>query len=408
MRHGCPGCALLWAFCINLDHAKTTLTPVLSAVLMRPFKRIPFIMQIVSTDTSPDEPARSFLDLLSFSAQPGAEGLFTRSLHRAQRTVVFVDLANSVRLMRDNQMDVIQRWQTFVERVRRDLLPATKGRLVSNRGDGLLMEFGGALPAVQCTLKMHALMPDLNTHCAPHLAMWLRASVHVADVVVDELDLYGHDVNVAARLAAEGQPGETIVSAAVRDQLVDCLDAHIEDIGERYLKGLDDPVQAYRISAVDQTPSLNALPNRPRHSLRPTIAVIPFQTHDENDPNGLLGEALADELIASLSRNPAFSMISRLSTSKFRGRDNALAEIAQHLKAHYIVSGTLHVAANSQLRMVTTLTEVSTQQAIWTDRTDAHTGDIFISSNSVIDQLVQELCQKLGQRPCPHWTAIAC
>jgi adenylate cyclase len=341
---------------------------------MMSFKRIPFIMQIVSTDTP-----------------------FPQSFYRAQRTVVFVDLVESVRLMEQDEVDVIQRWQAFVGRVVHELLPMSGGRLVSNRGDGLLLEFGAVPLAVQCTLSMHTLMSELNTHRAPHLAMWLRASVHVADVVVDALDLYGKEVNIAARLAAEGQPGETIVSAAVRDQLVDRLDAQIEDIGERYLKGIELPVPAYRVSAVARVAVMHALPNRPRHSLRPTIAVVPFQTHDANDPNGLLGEALADELIASLSRNPAFSMISRLSTSKFRGRANALAEIAQHLKAHYVVSGSLHVAG-THMRIVTTLTEVSTQQVIWTDRTQAASNDIFVSSNSLIDELVLQLCQALGRR----------
>ena len=153
---------------------------------------------------------------------------------RVTRSVVVADLVESVRLMQFDELDVIARWRRFVGEVVAELLPARGGRLVKSLGDGMLLEFADPLSAAEATLELHERLRRGNAGYAPERHFWLRCAVHETEVVVDELDVYGAGVNLAARLARLARPGESVVSTTVRDAIdsgrgvgprvvVDCL-----------------------------------------------------------------------------------------------------------------------------------------------------------------------------------------
>src|SRR6185369_10494691 len=143
------------------------------------------------------------------------------------RTVVVVDVVESVRLMEQHEDDTIRRWQSFVGEVVTQLLPPRGGRLVKSLGDGLMLEFESVPPAIQCALAMQQAIQPHNQGRPSEQWMCLRIGAHVADIVVDERDIYGSGVNLAARLATLAGPGEIVVSAEVRDGLVPGLDADV-------------------------------------------------------------------------------------------------------------------------------------------------------------------------------------
>lgn len=155
--------------------------------------------------------------------------------------------------------------------------------------------------------------------------MQLRIGTHSADVIVDGRDIYGSGVNLAARLGTLAGPGEIVASTAVRDQLVAGLDAEVEDLGDWYLKHLNEPVRAYRLSPVGDH-AVPAPVARAPQPLVPTIAVIPFEGRDVSPSQHVMGEPIADSVIASLSISGALRVISRLSTSALAGRAHALDE----------------------------------------------------------------------------------
>ena len=174
-------------------------------------------------------------------------GVQTTAHRSAVRTVVVVDMVESVRLIEQNEEDTVGRWQAFVAEVTAQLLPKQRGRLVKSLGDGLMLEFEDVPAAIGCCHLMHQAMQSLNQGHQKPQWMQLRIGVHVADVIVDELDLYGTGVNLAARLAGVAGPFETVVSAEARDRLTAGLDAEIEDLGDCYLKHFPHAVRAYRV-----------------------------------------------------------------------------------------------------------------------------------------------------------------
>src|SRR6266480_864066 len=157
---------------------------------------------------------------------------------RRLRAVLFVDVVDSVRLIQKEEEATIRRWRDFVAGITRDELPGRHGRLVKSQGDGMLLEFESAVDAVECAIAMQARVAAVEAPFEAEQRIRLRIGVHLADVIADEIDLYGDGVNLAARLRDLGGPQESIISAAVRDQLADGLGVTIEDLGERRLKGI--------------------------------------------------------------------------------------------------------------------------------------------------------------------------
>lgn len=268
---------------------------------------------------------------------PGQEEPWDRLL-RARQAIVVVDLVESVRLLFLDEERVVRRWRAFVELVRREVLSDGRGRLVKHLGDGMLLAFATAELAAASTVTMHRLMAQESARHPGQPALTLRQAAHIGDVLVDDIDLYGHDVNLCARLAGLARPGETIVSASLRDALVDRIDGNFEDLGRHYLKHVDQPVRVWRMGSPEILPAGEA-GGRPLMQ-RPAIAVIPLAALDGGATDGLTGDVLADALIQGLSTHRSITLLSRLSTSAFRGRGAQLAEVSQALGADYIVSGT--------------------------------------------------------------------
>lgn len=297
------------------------------------------------------------------------------ALRRAARTVVVVDVVESVRLMEQDEDDTIRRWQSFVGEVVTQLLPAHGGRLVKSLGDGLMLEFESVLPAIRCALAMQQSIELYNHDRLSEQLMRLRVGAHVADVVVDERDIYGVGVNLAARLATLAGPGEVVVSAPVRDDLAFGLDANIEDLGDCFLKHLKAPIRAYRIRPAEQA----VLPASSKWiapgSLFPTIAVVPF-VNAAAQVDSTLGDILADDVTATLAQSDRWNVISRNSSAHFRYRECFVEELRDKLGASYVLSGRYRVSRD---RMVLTVELCSATDAhvVWADRMTQMVADVL-------------------------------
>lgn len=311
---------------------------------------------------------------------------------RLTKVIVVVDVVESVRLMQTHEADVIDRWRRFVNEVQTQLLPARGGRIVKSLGDGLLMEFDLVPSAAAAALDLQRRIAPYNTSRAAEAAIMLRVGVHVADVVVDELDIYGSGVNLAARLATLAGPGEVIVSDEVHGLLVPGIDAEVEDLGDCYLKHIDGAVRAYRLGAAVPGAFLDSLRDRREDQIRPGIAVIPFECTLGYDPGDLFGEALADEVISQLARSADLHVISALSTRGLKGRRLGIDEIATHLGAAYVFSGRYRVAVDV-VRLNVELAEVRGGRVLWAESFETTVRDAFDHESPLADRLVLRIAR---------------
>ena len=306
-------------------------------------------------------------------------------LRRAARTVVVADLVESVRLIADNEEDVVRRWQIFVGDVVQRLLPVHGGRLVKSLGDGFMLEFGNVGPAVRCAIEMQSAISIGNGGLPPDRWMCLRVGLHVADVIVDDRDIYGSGVNLAARIATLAEPGGIVMSSDARDLVIDGLDAQIEDLGDCYLKHFDDPVHAYKVGGggLELFGRAAAVVEKP---LQLTIAVIPFGGRLFEARHSSIGDLIADSVIVQLSKQIGIRVISRLSTAALNGRDSAVAHARDQLGATYVLTGAFSVLGNNLL-VTSELVDARDSEVVWSDRVAVELDDLVQAESELAHRL---------------------
>jgi adenylate cyclase len=253
-------------------------------------------------------------------------------LTRARRAIVVVDVVESVRLMQEDETGFIERWRRFVGEVVVEVLPRHGGRLVKSLGDGLLLEFGDIRAAVNAAQRLHERAAGGNRTHAGNGALTLRAAVHVADVVIDALDIYGAGVNLTARLASLAQGGQTVLSVEVKEALIEGIDVRAKDLGECYVKHLDKPVRAFVV--LDDAPAVAPLA-RPS-GLRPHLVVLPLTCSSSDAP---VAAVLTDDLVRTLASSGQWTVMSRLSTSMLAGAGVDELAVTQRLSPDFLLTG---------------------------------------------------------------------
>jgi adenylate cyclase len=306
-----------------------------------------------------------------------------------RRAVLFADLVESVRLYAHFETQTIERWRRFAATVRERVAPAHAGRLVRTVGDGLLLDFDDAAAATRAAFALHQEVAGLNPPGATDDALALRIGLHLADVVRDDTDLWGAGVNLAARVASLAQPGQTVATAELRMALDDQVHADIRDLGLRYVKHLDEPVRAFVLLPPGRPALQTPLSGE---DLRPAIAVVPFMTLPVDPGHDALGHALADDIIASLSRHPGLRVLSRVSTATLRGLDLPLERVRALLGASFLLSGRLYMRG-SRVRLNAELAELREGQVLWAGAVHGDVDALFEGEDEIVPQIVGQVSQ---------------
>jgi adenylate cyclase len=312
-------------------------------------------------------------------------------LTRARRAIVVVDVVESVRLMQEDEAGFIERWRRFVHEVRTEVLPKHGGRLVKSLGDGMLLEFANAPSAVMAALDVQSRIAHHNATRPTNEQLWLRAGLNVADVAVDQFDLYGSGVNLAARIAGIASPGSVIATADFCEAIVPTLDGEIEDLGECHLKHWAQPQRCYRIGAALSTASTLPIAELSRG---PTLAVLPLSEAGVDVPH-MLGQVSAEEIIRLLSRSDRLQVISRLSTSALGGRAFSAQEVGRRLSAGYVVSGTL-LSAGAHVRLNVELAETGEGRVVWADSLTARPDDLAAEDEGVFNRIAMGISDAIA------------
>ena len=312
-------------------------------------------------------------------------------LPQHNKVVLVLDLVESVRLMAQDESGVVARWHAFSKKASK-MIPRHHGRVVKSLGDGMLCEFDHARHAVQAATALHQLIKPANQGRSESQKLYLRIGINATRLYLDDVDVYGTGVNLAARLATLAGPGETIASAGVRDQLTDGLDADLEDMGDCFLKHVPEPVRAYRIGPPGPRPVLQPAAEY-NNLLKPAMAVIPF-TARSNEPEHLaIGELIADGVNSQLSKTRSLRVIARLSASAFRGRaESSEAVISNALAVQYILRGSytpLTRGRNAKLLVQAELADPTSGETLWTERIQGSVADLLNEES--------ETCQRLAQ-----------
>jgi len=302
-------------------------------------------------------------------------------LSYGDKTIAFVDVVESVRLIECDELRAVQRIRALLASAETLVDTTFHGRVVERRGDGLLLEFTEPRAACECAIALHARALEQNRGVDARDCVNLRIGVHRADVLSGATTVLGHGVNLASRIAALANVGETVVSAEVAGGLINGVDGQLQDLGRCYVKHIDKPVRVYRfMSATEPTPAVSMV--RPI-DLKPRLAVMPFVPYRGAAGAVGIGDIVTDQLIGALSRSNTIGVISRLSTNALRGRRLSVDQIGTQLTSQFVVSGKYWTTGDA-LNVHVEVARAQTGDVLWAQtETDSRSAALQMNSGLI-------------------------
>jgi adenylate cyclase len=241
---------------------------------------------------------------------------------RRLTAILAADVAGYSRLMGADEEGPHERVKAHLGQLVNPKIKEHRGRIVKNTGDGLLAKFSSVVDAVRCAAEVQRGMIDREPEVPDEQRIRFRIGVNLGDVIVEEHDIFGDGVNVAARLEALAEPGGVLVSNTVYEHVRDRLPFAFDDLGEQQVKNIARPVRVYRVRDIrggHQTPAAPALPTLPLPD-KPSVAVLPFTNMSGDPEQEFFSDGIAEDIITALSRYPSLFVIARNSCFTYKGR----------------------------------------------------------------------------------------
>ena len=260
-----------------------------------------------------------------------------RRVDRRLAAILAADVVGYSRLMGADEVGTL----TALKAHRRELINPKieehRGRIVKTTGDGMLVEFASVVDAVRCAMEVNRDMVARNAEVPQEKRIEFRVGINVGDIIVDDADIFGDGVNIAARLESLAEPGGLCISRKVRDEVRDKLDLAFEDLGEQVVKNITRPVRVFRVAAPSighpaaSTKAALALPDKP------SIAVLPFQNMSGDPEQEYFADGIVEDMITALSRVKSFFVIARNSSFTYKGRPIDVTRVSRELGVRYVL-----------------------------------------------------------------------
>jgi adenylate cyclase len=312
-----------------------------------------------------------------------AEGRVDRRL----AAILAGDIAGYSRLMGADEEGTLSRLNAHRREFMDPKVAEHRGRIVKRTGDGVLIEFASAVDAARCAVEIQHGMAERNASVPQDKRIEFRIGVHVGDVMIEDGDIFGDGVNIAARLEGIAQSGGICISDDAYRQVRGKLDANFQDAGEQELKNIARPVRVYRVQLNGAT--LTARTPLPIPD-KPSIAVLPFDNLSAEPDQGYLADGFVEAITAALSHIRSFFVIARNSAFTYKGRATNVRNIGRELGVAYVLEGSVQKAGN-RLRITVQLVETESGAHVWSSRYDGTIDDIFNLQDRITEQVAGAL-----------------
>ena len=314
-----------------------------------------------------------------------------RGGERRLAAILAADMVGYSRLMEADETGTLARLRTHRLELIDPVIAKNKGRIIKTTGDGMLVEFQSVADAVECAAEIQRRMARRNTDVSPARWIQFRIGINLGDVIVEDGDIFGDGVNVAARLQEVAAPNGICVSAAVRDQVGDRLDVAFEDLGEQNVKNIVRPIRIFRVLLDKQSrPRSEGAVDEPSAATKPSLVVLPFVNMSGDPEQEFFVDGLTEDIITELSRFRDLLVISRNSAFVHKGRAIKVQDIAREFGVHYVVEGSVRKAGD-RVRVTVQLIDAETDRHIWAERYDRKIEDIFAIQDEVTSAIVGTL-----------------
>lgn len=353
-------------------------------------------------------------------------------VRRRLAAILAADMVGYSRLMGEDETRTL----TALKEIRAGLIDPTiaehRGRIVKLMGDGTLVEFASVVDAVDCAVSIQRGIAERKTDIPDSKRITFRIGVNLGDVIIEDDDIFGDGVNVAARLEGLSEPGGVCISGTVFDQVKGKLDLTFDDLGPQEIKNIAEPVRAYRVrqdtgvglgkpaqrkrrvvattgvavaaalivgglytwiersrpTQVDEatlSDTVDADPSDKRASAlpdKPSVAVLAFQNMSDDKNQEYFADGMAEDIITDLSKLSSLFVTARNSSFQYKGRAVDVKQVGRELDVQYVVEGSVRRSDN-KVRITAQLIDAQTGRHVWAERYDGSIEDVFALQDKV-------------------------
>jgi adenylate cyclase len=309
---------------------------------------------------------------------------------RRLAAILAADMVGYCRLMEADETGTLARLRTHRIEVIDPAIAKNRGRIIKTTGDGMLVEFQSVNDAVECAAEVQRRMARRNSDVSPARWIQFRIGINLGDVIVQDGDIFGDGVNVAARLQQLADPGGICVSAAVREQVGDRLDVRFDDVGDQRVKNIARPIRVFRVRLAAPADSAAESVAERAPAAKPSLVVLPFVNMSGDPEQEFFVDGLSEDIITELSRFRELTVISRNSAFVHKGKAVKVRDVAREFGVHYVVEGSVRKAGD-RVRVTVQLIDAEADRHIWAERYDRRIEDIFAIQDDISAAIVGTL-----------------
>ena len=319
---------------------------------------------------------------------------------RRLAAVLAADVAGYTRLMRLDEEAVVDTWWSYRREVVDPVVAEYTGRVVKLTGDGFLAEFVSATDAVLAAYAIQKKI-ELRVRDIPdERCMRFRMGVNLGEIFWDDEDIYGDDVNIAARLEGIADPGSILISRAVFDNVKRSARLTFENLGDQSLKNIPEPVRAYRVvGELEDHNHVSGDPGNLNGQVREvenpnSLAVLPFAVFGDDPEQAYFADGFTGDLITELARFSQLFVISRNASFALKGQNLDLREVGKQLGVAYCLEGSVRKLGD-RIRITSQLINTRSGDHVWAEKYDCDLADLFDVQDELANSIVAIVAGKI-------------
>jgi adenylate cyclase len=312
---------------------------------------------------------------------------------RRLSAILAVDIVGYTRLMQSDEAGTLIAARHCRAEILSPRIAKNRGRIVKHTGDGMLVEFSSVVNAVACAIDIQRDMAEQNRDLSQDRRIELRMGINLGDVVVEDGDIFGEGVNLAARLEAIAEPGGIAVSASVRDHVGSRLGLIFEDRGDHWLKNIAHDVRVYAVTLEESTAS-SVIPIPFGEARKRLVAVLPFVNFSDDCEQEYFSDGMTEDIITDLSQISGLNLVPRNTMFTYKGKSVKVKHLAQELGADFVLQGSVRKAGR-RIRITGQLIDARNGMHLWAGRFDRDLTDIFAVQDEITHAIVAQLRVRL-------------
>ncbi len=316
-------------------------------------------------------------------------------IERRLSAILAADVAGYSRLMHDDEEATHLRLTALLADAVDTAIVEHGGRIVKNTGDGFLAEFPSAVEAVRAALLFQNRIHELTVDDPEDRRILFRVGINIGDVIVEPHDIFGDDVNIAARLESIAESGGICISSSAYDQVSGKLAVEFSDLGEQSFKNIARPIRAYAVVLEGSGAAMQQAAMRsPISAPHLSIVVLPFANFGDDPEQDYFADGVTESLTTDLSRINGSFVIARNTAFTFKGKAVNVKQVGRELNVRYVLEGSVQ-RGGKRLRVNVQLIDAESGKHLWAERFEKPVADFFDMQDEIVSRLAHTLDAQL-------------